>query len=48
MTHENDYTIPEKIMEQIYSEGSDAPPELIIRIASLLPNIVFGNVRTIV
>ena len=29
MTYENDYTIPEEIMEQICSEGFDALPELI-------------------
>ena len=28
MTYENDYTIPEEIMEQICSEGFDALPEL--------------------
>ena len=29
MTYEEDYTIPEEIMEQIYEQGFDALPELI-------------------
>ena len=29
MTYENDYTIPEEIMEQICEQGLDALPELI-------------------